>query len=256
MLQDKVIIVTGSTTGIGRAIARRCVELGAQVLVHGRDAARGQALVDALAGQAAWHEDDLADADAPTRIVQAAVDQFGRLDGVVNNAAWVVRSDLESTDARMFDQVMAVNVRAPFLMIKAALPYLKQTRGCVANIGSVNEYAGEVNLFPYSVSKGALETLSRNLAGALAGQGVRIFHFVVGWVLTDNEYHYKIADGLAENWPERIGQTMPAGRMTRPEEIARAVCFWMSDETYPFSGTVLELEQYPFWGRNPSKSDS
>ena len=253
-LQDKVIVVTGSTTGIGEAIARRAVAEGANVVVHGRNAERGQALVDEWPGRAALCVADLADPAAAGELVQTAIDAFGRLDAVVNNAASVARSDLHSTDAAFFDKMMAVNVRAPLLLIQAAYRHLKSSRGCVLNIGSINAYTGEGNLLAYSVSKGALMTLSRNLADALAYDGIRVNHFNVGWVLTPNEYKQKLADGLPPDWPQEIEpQFAPSGRILAPEEIAAASVYWLSDESRPISGSVLELEQYPIIGRNPTK---
>src|SRR5687767_398539 len=119
-LQDKSIIVTGSTTGIGEAMARRFIAEGAKVLVHGRDRVRGEKVVADLArGRAALHVDDIGDAGAPQRLVDAALKAFGKVDAVVNNAAWIIRSDIHSTDAGLFDRCMAINVRAPLLLIKA-----------------------------------------------------------------------------------------------------------------------------------------
>lgn len=253
-LVDKVILVTGSTTGIGEAIARRVVREGAKVVLHGRDVERGQAIAGELGDKASFTAGDLADPQVPQRLVDHSVAAFGKLDAVVNNAAWVVRSDIHTTDAAMFDKIMAINVRAPFLMIKAALPHLQESRGCVINIGSLNAFSGESNLLPYSVSKGALMTLSRNLADALCYDGVRINHFNVGWVLTTNEYQYKLDDGFPPNWPETLPeQYAPSGRLMKPEELAAAAVYWLSDESRPISGSVVDLEQYPFLGRNPTK---
>jgi NAD(P)-dependent dehydrogenase (short-subunit alcohol dehydrogenase family) len=198
--------------------------------------------------------DDLADPEAAPRIVKLAIDSFGRLDAIVNNAALVTRSDLASTDAAFFDKMMAVNVRAPLLLIRAAIAYLKESRGCVLNIGSINAYTGEANLLAYSISKGALMTLSRNLADALCYDGVRVNHFNVGWVLTPNEYKTKIGDGLPHDWPQQVEpQFAPSGRILDPAEIAAAAVYWLSDESHPISGSVVELEQYPIIGRNPTK---
>jgi NAD(P)-dependent dehydrogenase (short-subunit alcohol dehydrogenase family) len=253
-LRDKVILVTGSTTGIGEAIARRAVDEGARVVVHGRDAERGRAVVDELGGQAALAIADLADPAAGPQLVAAAVAAFGRLDAIVNNAALVTRSDLKSTDAAMFDRIMAVNVRAPLLLVRAAIDELRRAQGCVLNIGSINAYTGESQLLAYSVSKGALMTLSRNLADSLAYDRVRVNHFNVGWVLSPNEYRQKIADGLPANWPDELEpQFAPSGRLIQPEEIAAAAVYWLSDESRPISGSVVELEQYPMIGRNPTK---
>jgi NAD(P)-dependent dehydrogenase (short-subunit alcohol dehydrogenase family) len=253
-LHDKVILITGSTTGIGEAIARRAVAEGARVVIHGRDAARGRALVEEWPERAVLSIADLADPAAGPQLVDTAVRTFGRLDAVVNNAASVARSNLQTTDAAFFDKIMAVNVRAPLLLMRAAFPHLKQSRGCVLNIGSMNAYCGEANLLAYSVSKGALMTMSRNLADALIYDNIRVTHFNVGWVLTPNEYKQKIADGLPENWPEHIDpQFAPSGRILKPEEIAAASVYWLSDESRPISGSVIDLEQYPIIGRNPTK---
>jgi NAD(P)-dependent dehydrogenase (short-subunit alcohol dehydrogenase family) len=254
-LQDKVILITGSTTGIGEAIARRCLAEGANVVIHGRDSDRARALASEWPDRTAVVLGDLADPALPRQLVDAAVRAFGRLDGLVNNAALVVtRGDLQSTDAVFFDRMIAVNTRAPMLLIQAAHPHLKQTRGAVLNIGSINAYCGEANLLAYSISKGGLMTLSRNLADALAYDQIRVNHFNVGWVLTPNEYRQKIADGLPDDWPDQVDpQFAPSGRILRPEEIAAAAIYWLSDESRPISGTVLEVEQYPIIGRNPTK---
>jgi len=172
----------------------------------------------------------------------------------VNNAASVERSNLQTTDVALFDRIIATNVRAPLLLIQAALPHLQKTQGCVLNIGSINGYCGEPNLLAYSISKGGLMTLSRNLGDALPRDGVRVNHFNVGWVLTPNEYRQKIADGLPPDWPDRIDRIKaPSGGLMKPEQIAAAAVYWMGDESRPISGTVLELEQHPVIGRNAPK---
>ena len=256
-LKDKAIIVTGSTTGIGEAIARRCAAEGARVLVHGRDQARGEHVTRQIGNGGLLHIDDLSDPSCPARLVEAAVGRFGRLDAVVNNAAMVTRSNLETTDAEFLDRVIAVNVRAPLLLIRAAVEHLKKTRGCVLNIGSINGYCGEANLLAYSVSKGALMTLSRNLADALGRDAVRVNHFNVGWVLTPNEKEIKVRDGMSEDWPDHVRpEFAPSGRIMNPEQIAEAAVYWLGDESRPVSGSVLDLEQYPTIGRNPLKEDS
>jgi NAD(P)-dependent dehydrogenase (short-subunit alcohol dehydrogenase family) len=254
-LQDKAIIVTGSTTGIGEAVARRFVAEGARVLVHGRDRERAEKLVADLGeGKTAVHTDDVADPAAAQRTANAAMRAFGRIDGIVNNAAWIVRSNIDTTDAELFDKCMAINVRAPLLLIKAALPHLKVSQGAVLNIGSINGLCGEANQLAYSISKGALITMSRNLADAFGRDKVRVNHFNVGWVLSPNEYKLKMKEGLPPDWPEHPPAAFaPSGRLMTPELIAAAAVFWISDESRPISGSVLEVEQYPVVGRNPVK---
>lgn len=254
-LAGKTILITGSTTGIGEATARRCAEEGASVMVHGRDLDRAEAVAATLGERAAVHIDDLADPAAPLRLVEATVDRFGRLDGIVNNAALTTRSNLATTDAAMFDTMIAVNLRAPMLLIRAAADHLKTAHGVVLNIGSINGHCGEADLLAYSMSKGGLMTMSRNLADAMGRDGVRVIHFNVGWVLTPNEYTLKQRDGLRPDWPDRVPTAFaPSGKLLTPEQIAAVASFWLSDESAPVSGAVMELEQYPVIGRlNPMK---
>jgi NAD(P)-dependent dehydrogenase (short-subunit alcohol dehydrogenase family) len=258
-LLNKVIIVTGSCTGIGKAIAERCVAEGARVLVHGLEPDLGETLVAKLgSGKAILHIEDLTNPDAPQRLVAIALQAFGQLDAVVNNAAMVVSSDIYTTETAFMRQVLEVNTVAPLALIQAALPHLSRTRGCVLNIGSVNAWSGEPNLLAYSISKGALQTMTRNLGDTLhRDNGVRVNQINPGWVLTEKEAQRKSQQGLPENWYEDVPPVFaPAGRILWPAEMAAAAIYWLADESGPISGQVVDLEQYPLIGRNPPKDAS
>lgn len=255
-LQGKVIIVTGSTTGIGKAIARRCVEEGARVVVHGLEKEWGEAVVEELgADKAVLHIEDITAEGAPHHLVELAVSRFGRLDAVVNNAAWVVSSNIHSTDLSFLRRVLEVNTIAPYALIKAALPHLSHWKGSVLNIGSVNAWSGEPNLMAYSISKGALMTLTRNLGDTLHREaGVRVNQINPGWVLTETEISRKREHGLSEDWYKELPSVYaPAGRILMPEEIAAAAVYFLAAESGPVSGQVMDVEQHPFLGRNPPK---
>lgn len=254
-LKDKVIIVTGSTTGIGKAIALRCVAEGAKVVINGLDKEGGESVAAQLGDKAVLYIEDISIAGAPQRLVDVAIKTFGKLDAVVNNAAMVVSGNISTTDLAFLRTVLEVNTIAPFALLQAALPELTKTKGCVLNIGSVNAYSGEPNLLPYSMSKGALMTMTRNLGDTLNREnGVRINQINPGWVLTETETLRKRQHGLAEDWYKDIPSVYaPAGRILKPEEIAAAAVYWLSDESGPVSGQVMDLEQYPFIGRNPPK---
>jgi NAD(P)-dependent dehydrogenase (short-subunit alcohol dehydrogenase family) len=252
-LAGKVILITGSTTGIGEAMARLFTAEGACVMLHGRDATRGKNLQRELGGATRLHLDDIADPLAPGRMVEATLQQFGRLDGVVNNAALTTRTDLAATDAAVFDRMIAVNLRAPLLLVRAAVTALAATRGAVLNIGSVLAHCGQTNLLAYSVSKGGLMTMTRNLADALGPQQVRVNQLNVGWTLTENEYDVKIADGLPPDWPDHLPlASAPSGRLLSPEDIAGCALYWLSDRSRPISGTIADIEQFPVIGRFPN----
>ena len=257
-LNGKVALVTGSTTGIGEAIARRLARAGASVLVHGQQRDDAQIVVDAIrasGGDADLFVADLERPDECEALIAAVVSHFGALNILINNAAVMTRSDLETTDAETFDRTIAVNLRAPLLLIRAALPHLRKAGGAVLNIGSVNGYCGEYNQLAYAVSKGGLMTLSRNLADAHGPENIRVNHFNVGWVLTKNEYELKRREGLPDDWPARLPPTAaPSGRLLSPEEIAEFALMFVSDEGALVNGAVVDLEQYPMIGRNPRKT--
>ena len=254
-LKNKVIIVTGATTGIGRAIAERSVAEGARVLVHGINRPEGEELVKQLGSAAALHIDDLVAPASPARIVAAAMKAFGRIDAVVNNAAVVPRTTLLTATLESFERTMAINVRAPLFLIQAAFPQLKANEGCVLNIGSINALSGEATFVDYSMSKGALQTLSRNLANAHGTDRVRVNHLNIGWVLSPREYAGQMAQGLPADWPEKVPALYaPSGRLIKPEEIASAAVYWLGDESRPITGSVVELEQFSVYGRNPVKT--
>lgn len=254
-LKDKVIIVTGSTTGIGEAIACRCVDEGARVLIHGRDEERGREVAASLGDAAVLHLDDLTDPASAGRIVNAALEAFGKIDGLVNNAAWVPWSSIDDTDADLFDQVMATNVRAPMLLVQAALDHLSATKGCVLNIGSLNGHCGEPNLLAYSISKGAMTTLTRNLGDSLLrSHNVRANQISPGWILTPLEIKKMMQQGHPPDWYEHLSRDIvPTGKLIDPKVVADAAVYLLSDESWPVTGSVVELEQYPMVCRNPDK---
>ena len=258
-LENKVIIITGSTTGIGKAIALRCVAEGAKVVIHGLEEEWGKEVVNELGEKnAVLHILDLSLDGSPEKLVEAAINAFGKLDAIVNNAAIVASSNIQSTDKAYLQRLLNVNTIAPFLLIKAALPYLTTQHGCVLNIGSVNAYSGEPNLLAYSISKGGLMTMTRNLGDTLHREnGVRVNQINPGWVLTETERERKKQHGLAEDWYKDLPSVYaPAGRILWPSEIAAAAIYWLADESGPISGQVVDLEQHPFIGRNPPKDTS
>jgi NAD(P)-dependent dehydrogenase (short-subunit alcohol dehydrogenase family) len=172
------------------------------------------------------------------------------VDALVNNAAITNRGRIAETDAAFFDRMMAVNARAPMLLIRALFAELKKNQGVVLNIGSVLAHCGQANMLAYSMSKGALMTMTRNLADSLGMDRVRVNQLNVGWTLSDNEYQVKLGDGLGEGWPERLpSHVVPMGRLLMPEDIAAAAVYWVGRESFPVTGTVAELEQYPIIGR-------
>ena len=257
-LDGKTIIVTGSGTGIGKAIAKLCVNEGAQVVISDKDGKSAEETVEELGQEKTIaHIRDLTDEDCPTELIALAKERFGRIDGLVNNAAFVTWSDIASTAPDYFKKVLNVNLVAPLALIQAALPELKRNKGSVVNIGSVNAHCGEPTLLAYSASKGGLTTLTRNLGDSLMQEhGVRVNQVNPGWVLTENEAARKQDHGLKNDWYKDIPKKfVPSGRIFEPLEIATTVVHLLSKDCGPVSGQIFDLEQYPMIGRNPPKDE-
>jgi NAD(P)-dependent dehydrogenase (short-subunit alcohol dehydrogenase family) len=257
-LKNKVILVTGSTTGIGEGMVRLFAREGAGVVIHGTRKEAAAMLADEITqagGKGIFALGALDDPAVPARLIAETIAAYGRIDGLVNNAAAITRGGIDQTDLATFDRTIAINLRAPFLLIQAALPHFRQQGGGrVVNIGSINAYCGEANQFAYSISKGGLMTMTRNLADAHGPEGLRVNQLNVGWTLTPNEYELKKTEGLPEDWPDRVPKVFaPSGRLLSPEDIAKAALFFLSDDAPLVNGGVLDFEQYPVIGRNPLK---
>jgi NAD(P)-dependent dehydrogenase (short-subunit alcohol dehydrogenase family) len=253
-LKDKAIIVTGGTSGIGAAIATAAIREGAKVLVHGINETEGKATVERLGANAVLCIADLTKDDAPETIVKSALAAFGKIDGLVNNAAIFGGTNISEQSVEHFRAMVQVNLTAPLFLIKAAFEELKKSSGAVLNIGSINAHAGESKLLAYSISKGGMATMTRNLANANGVHGVRINQINPGWVLTEREYRDKVAVGLKPSWPQDLTRVdIPSGVMTTPEQMAEGAIYWLGDESRPFTGSVVDLEQFSIIGRNPEK---
>jgi NAD(P)-dependent dehydrogenase (short-subunit alcohol dehydrogenase family) len=254
-LHDKIILVTGSATGIGEGMARRFISEGARVMLHDKQEDALPALASELGENASYVVGNLDDPATPVLLIEQTVSRFGAIDALVNNAAVKTRGGIEETDAAAFDRTVNVNLKAPFFLIRAAIPHFrKQGGGRILNIGSVNAYCGEINQCIYSACKGALMTLTRNLADAHGSEGIRVNQINPGWTLTPNELALKATEGLPEDWPSRLPVAYaPGGRLFSPDDIASAAVYFLSDEAALVNGAVLDLEQYPMIGRNPPK---
>ena len=249
-LTNKIAVVTGSSSGIGRGIAEHFAALGADVVVHGLDRPEGLETVRRVraAGHAAeYFEGDLRDEEVCRGLIRFAVERFSGLDILVNNAASTARGDLETVPVARWDLIMAVNVRAPFILLQESVKHMKpRGGGSVINIGSILAYVGEPKLGPYSVSKGALMTFTRNAAALLNRYRIRVNQINVGWTLTEGERRVKRdEEGKSEEWIAQAIATRPFGRLLAPLDIAYAAAYFASSESECVTGSVLDLEQYP-----------
>lgn len=249
-LTGKYAIVTGSTQGLGEAIARLFVERGiAGLIVCGRNAERGEAVsADLNSDSCAVHfvQLDLASVADCRRLVATADEKFGTIDILVNAAGVTDRGSVWDTSPELWDWMMAVNVRAPYLLIQGCANIARRDGkpAAMVNIGSVAAYGSVPFLFPYATSKGALVTLTKNAAYAMMRDRIRINTLNIGWMDTPGEdmiqkkYH-----GAGDDWLESAEAGQPFGRLLKPEEVARAVAFLVSDESGMMTGSIIDFDQ-------------
>ncbi|HUZ27540.1 MAG TPA: SDR family oxidoreductase [Streptosporangiaceae bacterium] len=242
-LAGAVIIVTGAGSGIGAATARLLGAAGAPVVLVGRRAgplSEVAAQIGARGGEAICVTADLADAASPRRVTDACLERYGRIDGVVNNAALIRNQPLADWTPGGFDEHVAVNVRAPFFLIQAALPALRESPvRSVVNISSSSGTLHRVGQSVYSMTKSALDYLTKTLAGELAPLGVRVNAIAPGPV--DTPIHATWAQDLEEAY-RWLGSQVPLGRIAAPQEVARWIVLLLSPVASFMTGAVIPLD--------------
>ena len=245
LLAGKVAVVTGSTQGLGAAIATLYVKEGAKVVLTGRSAADGKAVAKRLGRNAIFEETDLVRVDDCRRLIDVAIKRFGKVDILVNNAVDATRATVDDVTPEIFDGIFALNLRAPLLLAHHAIKSLRKGRGVIINIGSINAFMGEPRLLVYAASKGALQTASRNLANYLKFDRVRVYCVNCGWMDTEGERAMMKHLGHPADFIDRAGKGWPLGRILKPSEVAEVALFLASERAAPFSGQIIELEQFP-----------
>jgi NAD(P)-dependent dehydrogenase (short-subunit alcohol dehydrogenase family) len=218
--EGKAALITGAGGGIGRALAAALAEGGASLALCGRSEVKlkeSGKIAENLGAQVQLIPGDLTDPACPAESVRRAVERFGRLDVLVNNAGEVLNSPVESVTLEAYERVMAVNVRAPFLFCQAALPHLRAARGAILNIGSVVSHKGYPMQSVYGASKHALLGLTKALANEVFKDGVRVHMLSPGGVLTD-----MATQARPDLKPEAL---------ILPEEIAELAVFLLTRRT-------------------------
>lgn len=242
----KVAIVTGGNAGIGRAAAELLAREGARVVVADRTAATGDDTVDrivAAGGEAAFVRTDVRREEDCVALVAAAVRRYGRLDVLVNNAAIYPRATLLETTVALWREIMATNLEGPLILCREAVPHMiAGGGGSIINIGSGNARGGASNLTPYSVSKGGLWTLTRNIAGAYIGDNIRANYINPGWNHTETEKKVQALEGRDEAWLAAAAANSPAGRVSDPSDAAYAILWLASDESAFVNGQDISTD--------------
>ncbi len=245
-IAGKVCVVTGAGSGIGRATAVRLAEEGGRVLctdLNGDTAAETSELVRAAGGVASARAVDVSDPRAVDAMIAEAVERYGRLDVLVNNAGVNIPGVLHEVTDEVIDRTLAVNVKGQIYGCRAAIPHMLAVGGgSIINISSVNGIVSEPYLAVYSASKGASVMLTKGVALDYAKRGIRCNAVCPGWVDTPINYaHAEMLGGLAHVY-ETIDSFQPIGRPGEPREIANVVLFLASDETSFMTGSVVTVD--------------
>lgn len=248
-LDGKVAVVTGAAQGIGEAVARLFAERGvAGLLLTDRQAEKGAAVAAELnrSTPTKFVAADLAEAGQVETVISAADKAFGRVDILVNVAGLTDRGSVRDTSVELWDKMFAINVRAPFFLMQAAIKVMDREKieGAIVNIISVNAHGGTSFLTPYSASKGALATLTKNVAHSVSFDRIRVNGLNVGWVDTPGEHEtLKRFHGAKDNWVEEAEPKRPFGRLIKPIDVARAVAFLASAESGVMTGSIVDFDQ-------------
>ncbi|MGJ9413078.1 SDR family oxidoreductase [Aeromicrobium sp. CF4.19] len=249
LLQDRVVLVSGGTQGVGLAIATAAVREGASVVVTGRRADVGERAVAALStggADARFVACDVADVAQCTAAVEATVAAHGRVDGLVNAAGFTERGGLLDTTPQMFDQHAAVNLRGPFFLMQGVVADMvaRGAPGSVVNIATMSAHGGQPYLAAYAATKAGLVGLTRNAAHAHRFDRIRINAINIGWTDSDGEdtiqrrFH-----GAGDDWRERAAERLPAGRLAAPEDVTGLAVLLLSDASGVVTGSVIDWDQ-------------
>lgn len=248
--EGKVAVVTGSTQGLGAAIADQLGERGASgVVITGRNTERGEAEAQRLRDRGTdtvFVRADLEDVGAPEEIIEKADEVFGRVDVLINSAGITDRDNIWDSTPELFERMVAINTRAPWFLMQGAarLMIRDKVEGTMVNVCSISSHGGQPYIATYCATKAALTILTKNTANALKGHRIRVNALNPGWMATPAEdriqrsYH-----GAEDGWLEAAGEDLPFGSLIDPEDAARAVLFLASEESGFMTGAVIDYDQ-------------
>jgi NAD(P)-dependent dehydrogenase (short-subunit alcohol dehydrogenase family) len=248
--RDTRAIVTGGAQGLGLAVARQLAAEGCRaVALVGRTGAKGAAAVTELEGvgvHAVFIEADVADVAACERAVVSAIAALGSVNALVNAAAATDRGSLVDTSPQTFDHLFDTNVRGPFFLMQGVVRHLLETGkpGSIVNVLSMAAHVGQSYLTPYSASKGALITLTRNVANAYRTKRIRCNGVLPGWMDTPGEaVVQKTAHGASDDWLEKAEARQPMGQLVKPAELAGLITYMLSPQSGVMTGALVDYDQ-------------
>ena len=245
-LSNKVAVVTGGSSGIGLATAKRFVDEGAYVFITGRRQAELDKAKAQIGRNISVIQGDVANLDDLDRLYKVVKSEKGGLDIVIANAGFVETQTLATSTPEHFDRTFNTNARGPFLIMQGVIRHLVETgqSGSIVNIISMAAHCGQSYLTPYSASKGALATLTKNVANAYASKRIRCNGILLGWMDTPGEsatqqkFH-----GVGKDWLAKAEAAQPMGQLVKADQVAGLVAYMLSPESGVMTGALVDYDQ-------------
>jgi NAD(P)-dependent dehydrogenase (short-subunit alcohol dehydrogenase family) len=245
MLNEMVAIVTGATSGIGRATARLFARSGARVVAVGRNESELGNLSDETSevpGEIKGHIADVTEFSQVDRVVSETVDHFGKIDILVNAAGIIKNGNIEDTTLDDWDNMLNINLRCVFYMMQKCVPHLEHTKGNIVNVSSVTGPRAFPNVLAYCVSKAGVDQLTRCSALELAPKGIRVNAVNPGVVVTNIHKRGGMAEEKYDAFLEHSKTTHPIGRVGSPDEVAELIMFLASDKAGWITAATYEID--------------
>ena len=249
LLAGKVVLVSGGTQGLGAGIARAAAREGATLVIAGRNAGHGEEVVaelTAAGAEASYVHADITDVAQAVATVRITLERHGRIDSLVNSAGLTTRGTLMDTSEELFDQHIAINLKAPFFLMQATVADLvrRGASGTIVNIISIDSHGGQSFLAPYVAAKAGLAGLTRNAAHAHRRNRIRINGLNIGWSATDGEdLIQRRSHRAGADSQRRAAASLPMGKLGQVDEIADFVAFLVSERSDVVTGSVIDWDQ-------------
>lgn len=244
-MKDKVAVITGASSGIGRASALAFAREGANVIAVGRNEGELNALRDDsrdLAGTVKPHLADVTESSQMDRLISETVDQFGAIDVLVNSAGIIMNGSIETTTIDDWDKMMNINLRSLFSLMQKCVPHLEATKGNIVNVSSVTGTRAFPGVLAYCVSKAGTDQLTRCSALELAPKGIRVNAVNPGVVISNLHKRGGMSEEAYEKFLEKAKNTHPIGRAGRPEEVAELILYLASEKAGWITGATYEID--------------
>lgn len=244
-MNEKVVIVTGASSGIGRSTALLFAKNGAQVIALGRNEKELAALrneANSYEKKIKIHLTDLCETSQIERFVTDTASQFGQIDVLVNAAGIIFNGSIETTSLDDWDRMLSINLHSVFYLINKCVPLLEKTHGNIVNVSSVAGTRAFPNVLAYCVSKAALDQMTRCAALELAPKNIRVNAVNPGVVVTNLHRRGGMQDKDYENFLEHSKSTHPLGRVGKPEEVAELIYFLASEKAAWITGATYEID--------------